>query len=76
MNWQDWIEINPSILAGKPVLRGTRLSVELILDLLAGGSPEAEILDNYPGLVHEQILACVAYAAELIRTERVFPLGA
>lgn len=76
MNWQDLIEINPAVQAGKPILRGTRLSVELILDLLAGGATESEIIENYPGLTHEHILACVAYAAELVRTERIFPLGA
>lgn len=76
MSWQDRIEIDPRILTGKPVVKGTRLSVELILDLVATGCPEAEILASYPGLAREDILACVAYAAEIVRSERVFPISA
>ncbi len=65
MDWQQHIEINPRVLVGKPVLKGTRLSVDFILDLIAGGCPEDEILDSYPGITREQIHACVAYAAEI-----------
>jgi uncharacterized protein (DUF433 family) len=75
MDWRTRIEINPEILVGKPVVKGTRLSVELVLDLVAAGCPESEILANYPGLAHEDVLACVAYAAEIVRSERVFPLA-
>lgn len=56
------IEINPDVLCGKPVIRGTRLSVELITGLLAEGWTQQEILDNYPGIALEDIAACVAYA--------------
>ncbi len=59
MNWQDRIVIDPAILVGKPVIRGTRLAVEFIVDLLAQGWSEAEILRNYPGLTHEDIAACL-----------------
>ena len=52
------ILVDPDILAGKPVIRGTRLSVELILGLLAAGQSENDLLANYPGLVREDILAC------------------
>jgi uncharacterized protein (DUF433 family) len=58
MGWPDRIVIDSEILAGKPVIRGTRLAVEFILDLLAEGQPEADILANYPGLTHDDILAC------------------
>lgn len=67
------IAINPEVLVGKPVVRGTRLSVDFLLDLMGQGWQEAEILRNYPGLVHEDLLACTAYASERIREERVFP---
>lgn len=50
MNWQDRIVVDPEILVGKPVVKGTRLAVEFIIDLLAQGWTEAEILRNYPGL--------------------------
>ena len=53
------IVLDPDILAGKPVIRGTRLAVELILELLAAGQSEREILANYPGLAHEDIVACM-----------------
>ncbi len=62
MSWEERITINPQILVGKPVVKGTRLAVEFIIDLLAQGWPESEILRNYPGLVHEDIRACLNYA--------------
>jgi uncharacterized protein (DUF433 family) len=54
--------IDPEILVGKPVVKGTRLAVEFIIDLLAQGWTRAEILRNYPGLTQEDIQACLAYA--------------
>jgi uncharacterized protein (DUF433 family) len=73
MNWQDRIVIDPKILTGKPTIKGTRLAVEFIVDLLAQGWTETEIVKNYPGLNHEDILACLSYAGELLKSERVFP---
>lgn len=61
MSLSERIVVDPEILGGKPVIRGTRLAVELILDLLASGQSEAEVLANYPGLTREDILACLAY---------------
>lgn len=66
------IVVDPKILVGKPVIRGTRLSVDFILDLMAQGWSEAEILRNYPSIGKEDILACLAYACAAIRTEKVF----
>jgi len=74
MNWQERIIADPKVLAGKPVIKGTRLAVEFILDLLAEGWSEAEILQNYPRLTHEDIQACLSYASALIKSERVFPI--
>lgn len=76
MPWQDLITVDPNVLVGKPILKGTRLSVEHVLDLLAAGCAETEIISNYPGLTTEHIRACVSYAADLIRSERIYPLGA
>ncbi len=59
MGWPSRIVVDPEILAGKPVIRGTRIAVELILELLAGGQSEKEILESYPGLSREDILACL-----------------
>jgi uncharacterized protein (DUF433 family) len=74
MKWQDRIAASPDILVGKPVVKGTRLSVEFIVDLLADGWTQEQILDNYPNLMAEDIRACLAYASELLREERVLPL--
>jgi uncharacterized protein (DUF433 family) len=74
-DWQERIVIDPQILLGKPVVKGTRLAVEFIVDLLSQGWTEAEILKNYPGLTHEDILACLAYAGELLRAEKVYPVS-
>lgn len=57
------ITVNPQILGGKPVIRGTRMAVEFILDLLASDVSEQEILEDYPHLSHEDIKACLSYAA-------------
>ncbi len=58
MSWRERIIIDPAILTGKPVVKGTRIAVELIIDLLAQGWSESEILRSYPGLKHEDIQAC------------------
>jgi uncharacterized protein (DUF433 family) len=59
---------------GKPVIKGTRLAVEFIVDLLANGWTEDEVLRNYPGLTREDIHACLAYASQLLHEEKVYPL--
>lgn len=61
------ISIDPNICFGKPCIRGHRIWVSLILDLLAGGETIEEILEEYPGIEREDILACLAYAAEMTR---------
>ena len=72
MATHERIVADPNILVGKPIVRGTRLSVDFLLDLMAQGWPEAEILRNYPGLTHEDLAACLEYANELVRSERVY----
>jgi uncharacterized protein (DUF433 family) len=69
----DHIVLDPAVLAGKPVIRGTRLSVEFVIGLMADGWNEAEIIANYPGLSREDIAACLNYARELLHSEKVFP---
>jgi uncharacterized protein (DUF433 family) len=75
MSWQDWIIIDPKTLTRKPTIKGTRLAVHFIVDLLAQGWTEAEIIKNYPGLTHQDILACLTYASEVLKGERVFPVS-
>lgn len=72
MPWQERITLDPAILTGKPIIKGTRLSVEFIIDLLAQGWPEAEILRNYPGLTTEDIRACLSYSRELLQAEKAY----
>jgi uncharacterized protein (DUF433 family) len=70
------IVLDPSILSGKPVVRGTRLSVDFIIGLMAEGWGEADILGNYPGLTREDLAACLAYARDILRAEKVYPSAA
>ena len=65
------IWIDPARCGGKPCIRGHRIWVSLILDLLASGSTVAEILKNYPGLTEEDIRACIAYGSEMARERYV-----
>ena len=60
------ISLAPEVLAGKPVIRGTRLSVEFVIVLMAEGWSESDILANYPGIVHDDIVACLAYARDTL----------
>ena len=76
MSLPNRLTIDPDILSGKPVIRGTRTSVELILELLAAGMPQTEILKNYPGLEQADLLACVANASQLAQEWKAFPLSA
>jgi uncharacterized protein (DUF433 family) len=69
----DHIVLDPAVLAGKPVVRGTRLSVEFVIGLMADGWNEADILANYSGLSREDIAACLNYARDLLHSEKVFP---
>jgi uncharacterized protein (DUF433 family) len=73
MTRADRIVADTAILVGKPCVKGTRLSVDFLLGLLAQGWSEAEVLRNYPGLTHEDVLACLEYASELVGQEKVFP---
>ncbi|NHJ84799.1 MAG: DUF433 domain-containing protein [Asgard group archaeon] len=68
------IIVNPKIMTGKPVIKGTRLTVQFILSLLANGMEITEILEEYPGLVKEDILACLLYASETLEDTTFMPI--
>jgi len=72
--WKDRITFNPNILAGKPIIKGTRIAVEFVLDLLANGWTTENILKNYPQLKKGDITAALKYATEILREEKVYPL--
>ncbi|MEO8360704.1 MAG: DUF433 domain-containing protein [Vicinamibacteria bacterium] len=71
----DRIVIDPGIQAGKPIVRGTRLSVEFIVGLLGDEWSQADSLRNYPNPTHEDVAACLRYADELLRAEKLYPLA-
>jgi len=71
MNWQDYIERNPEIMLGKAVFKGTRLTVELILQKLGDGVTEEELLRSYPRLRREHIRAAQAFAAASLSSDEV-----
>ena len=75
MNWQDNIIVNPTICHGKACFKGTRIMVSVVLDNLAAGLSVEEILNSYPSLTRESVLAAISYAAELAR-ERIVPMPA
>jgi uncharacterized protein (DUF433 family) len=71
MTFTDRIEVNPDVMLGKPVIRGTRIPVELLLRKLSEGASEADLLDAYPKLTREDIQAAMRYAADTLAHEEV-----
>jgi uncharacterized protein (DUF433 family) len=74
MSTSNRIEINPEVMLGKPVIRGTRITVELLLRSLSEGATAADLLEAYPHLTHEDIQAAIAYAADVVGREKQIPL--
>jgi uncharacterized protein (DUF433 family) len=75
VNWQERIVVEPNILMGKPIIRGTRLAVEFIIDLLAQGWSTEDIIENYL-ITIEDIRACLSYASDALKTEKIYPIPA
>lgn len=76
MDWRERIVVDPGILVGKPIIKGTRISVEFVIDLLARGWTVEQVLKEFDHLKIEDIQACLAYANEIIKGEQVYPLSA
>ena len=76
MDWRTRIVANPDVLVGKPVINGTRISVEIVMDLLTAGYTPTQIIEQYDHLTVEDIQACLAYATDVIRSERVYAVKA
>ena len=76
MNLDERITLNPDVLTGKPVIRGTRIPVEVIVRMLSQGISEEAILQEYPRLRAEDLQAALDYAADVLADEHVFPLSA
>lgn len=75
MKWQDYIECDPEVMVGKPVIKGTRITVELILERLGDGWTEAELLKSFPRLTAEHIRAAQAYAAAALSSDELIFIG-
>jgi len=73
-DWRNRITVDSNILVGKPIIKGTRIAVEFILELLANGWTVENILRNYPQLKREDVTAALKYAAEVLKEEKVYPL--
>jgi uncharacterized protein (DUF433 family) len=73
MSWQDRIVLDPAILTGKPTIKGTRIAVEFVVDLMARGWSVEDILREYDHLTADDIQACLAYASDILQSERVYP---
>lgn len=69
------IEINPKIMMGKPIIKGTRITVELILEKLSAGETEDDILEAHPHVSREDIKAALAFAAESLKGEKIYPIA-
>ena len=76
MNWQQHIVSDQNILLGKPTIKGTRISVELILELFSLGWTESQILESYPSISGESIRAVFSYLKDCIKQEFYFPISA
>jgi len=72
--WKKWIVSNPSVMTGKPVIVGTRVTVELILEKLAAGETVEDLLTAHPRLTREAVRAALAFAAEALRADVVYPI--
>ena len=75
MGWEERIELNPEILVGKPIVRGTRISVQLVIERLADGCTTDELVEQYPRLTKDDVLACLHYASECLLIERAYPIA-
>jgi uncharacterized protein (DUF433 family) len=72
MNWEERITVNPKVLAGKPVIKGTRMAVEFVIDLLGRGWTFERILQEYDHLTAADLQACLAYACDVLKSEQVY----
>jgi uncharacterized protein (DUF433 family) len=73
--YNDLIEVNPQVMMGKPVIKGTRLTVEMILESLAAGETSDNLMASYPRLTKEAIKAALSFAADVLKGEKIYPIA-
>ncbi|MCK9462321.1 MAG: DUF433 domain-containing protein [Proteobacteria bacterium] len=76
MAWQDRIAIDSEVLVGKPVIKGTRIAVDFVVDLLAQGWTLEQVIEEYDHLTAADVQACLAYASDILKSERIYPIPA
>lgn len=76
MNWQDYIVSDKQVLLGKPTIKGTRISVELVLELFSNGWTEKQFIESYPSVSAESLRAVFVYLKDCIQQELYFPISA
>ena len=74
MDWHERIILDPAVLSGKPIVKGTRIAVEFVIDLLGRGWSVEELLREYDHLTLQDVQACLAYAGEVLKSEKVYSL--
>jgi len=74
VDWHDRITVDPKVLVGKPVIKGTRIAVEFVMELLGRGWTVEQVLHEYDHLTAEDIQACLSYASDVLKSERVYLL--
>lgn len=75
MDYAEYIEVNPKVMTGKPVIRGTRITVEIILEKLSYGLSLEDVIDAYPSLTEAQIRAALAFAADSLKGDVIYPVA-
>ncbi|MEM1217111.1 MAG: DUF433 domain-containing protein [Bacteroidota bacterium] len=75
INWQDYITSNPEVMYGKPVVVGTRIPVDIIIEKLSLGETIDDLLEAYPTISREHIFSCLAYAVAMIRNEEAYAIA-
>lgn len=74
-NWESHISFTPGVLAGKAAVKGTRIGVDIVLEKLAAGETVEQVVDSYPRLSRESVLACLAFAASSVRNDTIYQVG-
>jgi uncharacterized protein (DUF433 family) len=73
VEWRERIVVDPEVMTGKPIIKGTRLTVDHVIELLAEGWTTDQVIEEYPGVTTDDVGACLAYASELVKSEKVYP---
>jgi uncharacterized protein (DUF433 family) len=76
VEWRERIEVNQEVMTGKPVIKGSRLTVDHVIELLAEGWTTNQVSREYPGITAEDVAACLAYASEVLKSVKVYPARA